>query len=74
MSEEYKNILERVYETVEECLKEYRRKREHSDYEKGLAEGIYEMADSIRNQAIIDEVEIDKKINTIIDELEKAIM
>ena len=73
MEEEYVNLINRIKENIEDCLKTYKAKKEPTKYDNGWAEGIYEMADTIRNQMIVDGITVGEELNKKIDELEKII-
>ena len=73
MKDKYNNLIERLYENIKDCIKQYKNTTEHTQFQKGVAEGIYETADTIRNQMIIDEIKVDEKLNKAIDELENII-
>ena len=73
MNEICENLLERLYNKVNIHLQMYKDTNEPSDFQKGVAEGVYEVADSIRNQLKADGIIIDSKLNDVINELEKIV-
>ena len=48
---------------------EYKAKDQHNDFERGQHLAYYTLLDSMKNQLILDEVELDKDLESVVEGL-----
>ncbi len=63
-------IIERIYNNLQDCINRYN--KDKTEQIKWVLCGMWELADSIKNQLYIDGIE-DKKLNDIIDKADKIL-
>ncbi len=69
----YKELIEHVLGNAETYIEKYKDKEKLEEVEKGILLGLWMDLDSIKNQLIIEELEIDIDLDDIMNKLQELI-
>ena len=67
--EQFENSMNKLLEYVLWFDKEYKKKSEHSEFEKGQHLAYYTILDTVKNQLVIDGIELDCDLEKICNDL-----
>jgi len=69
MKQKYENLLEHAYNEVERALSEYNNEHKNDENWKKVLSGEYMVLNSLHNQVIIDDIDINKELKIKIEEI-----